>query len=179
MKLLADGMLGRLAKWLRILGYDTAYSPKLDDDELVRLARAEGRVLLTRDEELARRRGVHCFLVKGDELEGQIAQVIAGLGLQAEQPFSRCPVCNAPLQEVEKSQVAGRVPPHVFRTQERFSLCPKCGRIYWRGTHWAKMCQKIAQLRQRQGVVGTPPPMHNPDEERGRTGLHRVSQDDN
>jgi len=140
---LLDGMLGRLAKWLRILGYDTAYFPDLDDHQLVRLARAEGRILLTGDRELTRRRGLTCLLVESDELEEQVQQVISDLKLETKQPFSRCPVCNTPLQDVEKPSVKDRVPPYVFQTQEHFSLCPQCDRIYWQGTHWAKMHEVI------------------------------------
>jgi len=147
MKLLLNGMLGRLAKWLRLLGYDTAYFPDLDDNELVRLARAKGRVLLTRDRELTRRRGLTCLLVESDELEEQIQQVISDLNLETERPFSRCPVCNTPLQEVEKSSVKGRVPPYILQTKEHFNLCPECNRIYWRGTHWAKMREEMTRIR--------------------------------
>ncbi len=146
MKLLLDGMLGRLAKWLRILGYDAAYFPDLDDNQLVRLARAEGRILLTCDRELTRRRGLTSLLVESDELEEQIQQVISELHLETEQPFSRCPICNTPLQEVEKPSVKEHVPSYVFRTQEHFSLCPKCDRIYWQGTHWAKMREEMVRM---------------------------------
>jgi uncharacterized protein with PIN domain len=147
MKLLLDGMLGRLAKWLRLLGYDTAYFPDLDDNELVRVARAQGRILLTRDGELTRRRGLNCLFVESDELEEQLKQVISKLHLKVERPFSRCPVCNTPLCEVEKPSVRGRVPPYVFRNKEHFSLCPECDRIYWRGTHWVKIRQEMARIR--------------------------------
>jgi len=120
MKFIVDGMLGRLAKWLRILGYDTAYFPHLDDNQLVRLARAEGRLLLTRDRGLARRRGLRCLLIENDHLEEQLGQILAELALTAEHPFSRCPLCNTPLQKVEKpagdslgqdAREAGRVSP--------------------------------------------------------------------
>jgi uncharacterized protein with PIN domain len=147
MKLLLDGMLGRLAKWLRFLGYDTAYSPDLGDNELVRLARAQGRILLTRDRELTRRRGLNSLLVDSDELEQQIQQVISDLHLDIEQPLSRCPVCNTPLREVEKLSVKKRVPPYIFRTKKHFSLCPECDQIYWRGTHWTNIREKITQIR--------------------------------
>jgi len=144
MKLLLDGMLGRLAKWLRILGYDTAYLPDLDDHQLVRLARAEGRILVTGDRELARRRGLTCLLIVSDDLEEQIQQVISALQLETDLAITtRCPVCNTPLQDVEKPAVKDRVPPYVFHTQEHFSLCPECDHIYWRGTHWAKMHEVI------------------------------------
>ncbi len=147
MKLLLDGMLGRLAKWLRILGYDTAYFPDLDDHQLVRLARAEGRILVTGDRELARRRGLTCLLIVSDDLEEQIQQVISALQLETGLAFSRCPVCNTPLQDVEKPAVKDRVPPYVFQTQEHFSLCPECDRIYWRGTHWANIRSQVSGLR--------------------------------
>jgi len=144
MKFIVDGMLGRLAKWLRILGYDTAFSPNLDDDQLVRLARAEGRLLLTRDRGLAQRRGVQCLLIESHHLEEQLDQILAELPLTGEHPFSRCPVCNTPLQKVEKPELEGRVPPHIFRTHKDFSLCPNCDKIYWPGTHWARMREKLA-----------------------------------
>jgi uncharacterized protein with PIN domain len=149
MKFIVDGMLGRLAKWLRILGYDTAFSPNLDDDQLVRLARAEGRLLLTRDRSLARRRGLQCLLIESHHLEEQLDQILAELALTGEHPFSRCPVCNTPLQKVEKPELEGRVPPHIFRTHKDFSLCPNCDKIYWPGTHWARMREKLARFRHR------------------------------
>jgi hypothetical protein len=147
MKFIVDGMLGRLAKWLRILGYDTAYSPQLDDDQLVRLARAEGRLLLTRDRALAQRRGLQCLLVESDHLEEQLSQVLAESAPTQEHPFSRCPVCNTPLEKAEKTEIKGRVPPYIFRTHRDFSLCPKCDKVYWSGTHWARMQEKLARLR--------------------------------
>ncbi len=135
-----------MAKWLRLLGYDTAYFADLDDNELVRLARAQGRTLLTRDTELARRRGLNCLLIESEELEEQIQQAISELHLETKRPFSRCPVCNTPLQEVEKPSVKDRVPPYIFRTKEHFSLCPECDQIYWRGTHWDNMRQEMTQI---------------------------------
>jgi uncharacterized protein with PIN domain len=149
MKFIVDGMLGRLAKWLRILGYDTAFSPSLDDDQLVRLARAEGRLLLTRDRGLARRRGLQCLLIESHHLEEQLDQILTELALTGEHPFSRCPVCNTPLQKVEKPELEGRVPPYIFRTHKDFSLCPNCDKIYWPGTHWARMREKLARFRHR------------------------------
>jgi len=142
-------MLGRLAKWLRVLGYDTTYFPHLDDDQLVRLARAEGRLLLTRDRGLAQRRGLQCLLIESDHLEEQLGQVLAEPTLTEEHSFSRCPVCNTPLQKVKKPELEGRVPPHIFRTHKDFSLCPNCDKIYWPGTHWARMQEKLAEFRHR------------------------------
>jgi len=151
-KLLADGMLGRLAKWLRILGYDTAYDPQLDDHELVRRARAEGRWLLTRDQELAGRSGVRSLLVESEELLAQIAQVKSRLGPAKGGPFSRCPVCNAPLVEVSPQEVQGRVPPFVLRSHSRFRRCPSCDKIYWPGSHWKRIQKRLAQFEELNGV---------------------------
>jgi uncharacterized protein with PIN domain len=143
---LADGMLGTLAKWLRIMGYDTVYDTRLDDNALVRLARAEGRILLTRDTDLLQRKGTRCLFIASEVLEEQLLQVLQTFGLHVDRPFSRCPVCNSPLEDVAKYEAWGQVPPFVFQTQERFSLCPECNRFYWRGTHWQKMLARVERL---------------------------------
>jgi uncharacterized protein with PIN domain len=140
-------MLGTLAKWLRILGHDTLFDPDWDDHQLVRLARAQGRVLLTRDRELARRRGVHVLLVESEDLDDQIQQVFADLDLQPARSFSRCPICNEPLLEIDRETARSRVPAYVAQTQDRFSHCPACQRVYWRGTHWRRMDEQLAQFR--------------------------------
>ena len=145
-RFLVDGMLGTLAKWLRIAGYDTAYSPRWDDNELARIARAEGRVLLTRDLALSRRRGLQALWIGEENLEGQLQQVMKAFGLVLDQPFSRCPVCNTPLEDVPKMIAWGQVPPYIFKTQDSFRLCPECNRFYWRGTHWQGMCERIKML---------------------------------
>jgi len=148
MKFLVDSMLGRLAKWLRILGYDTLYFSSLDDNDLVRIARAEGRVVLTRDREMVRRRGIDSLLIESDNFREQVRQVSRDLGLRGDASFTRCPVCNSPLQGVAKEAVRERVPPYVFKTQERFSLCPQCDKIYWRGTHWQRMRERLKGLEE-------------------------------
>lgn len=147
MKFIADNMLGSLARWLRILGYDVTYPPHADDNELVRLARTEGRVLLTRDVALARRKGLRAFLVESNGLEEQICQFVQHWGESPGGPFSRCPICNTPLREASKEEVEDRVPSYVLRAQENFSLCPGCGRVYWPGTHWNEMQRRIANLQ--------------------------------
>ena len=139
LKLLADGMLGRLARWLRLLGYDTAYDNVADDLALARQARAEGRVLLTRDRELAARRGLRTLLIHSETLEEQLQEVRQALGPPPHPPLSRCTVCNVELSSVAPEDVAERVPPYVLRTQSRFRQCPRCGRVYWAGTHVREM----------------------------------------
>jgi uncharacterized protein with PIN domain len=143
---IADAMLGTLAKWLRILGYDTLFDPALDDYGLMRLARAEDRVLLTRDRELARRRGVRALLIESENLDDQIRQVLTDLDLKPNQTFSRCPVCNEPLQPLNREAAKARVPAYVARTHETFKICPACQRVYWRGTHWQQMDEFLAGL---------------------------------
>ena len=146
MRFLADNMLGRLATWLRLLGYDTVYLPEASDPELARVARAEDRVLLTRDVELTRRRGIRPLLIESEKVDQQLQQVFRTLKLTARDAFSRCAECNIPLDQIDKETVRGQVPPYVFQTQERFLRCPRCQRVYWRGTHWARMLAHIEDL---------------------------------
>ncbi len=145
-RLLADGMLGRLAKWLRLLGYDTAYDNTATDPELARRARAEGRVLLTRDRELSARRGLRTLLIQSEVLEEQVREVGDGLGPPPHPPLSRCAVCNAALEPVSPAAIADRVPPYVLKTQTEFRRCPGCGRVYWPGSHLEGMRSLMEKL---------------------------------
>jgi uncharacterized protein with PIN domain len=145
LKLLADGMLGTLAKWLRLLGYDTAYDNVADDHALARRARAEGRMLLTRDRELANRRGLHTLLIESEVLEEQVRQVQGALGPPPDPALSRCAVCNTELEPVSPEDIAIRVPPYVVRTQTDFRRCPGCGRVYWPGTHVDGMRERMGE----------------------------------
>lgn len=147
MKFLADAMLGRLAKWLRILGYDTAYSPQVEDWDLVRIARAEGRMLLTRDRELTRRKGVRSLLIESDSFEDQMRQLLEDLDLSVDNSLSRCPRCNTALESITKEEAKERVPPYVYARHVHFSLCPKCDKIFWKGTHWERMRHRIDEIR--------------------------------
>ena len=146
MRFLADSMLGTLAKWLRILGYDTTYYAHLDDNEALRLARAERRILLTRDTGFRGRKGLRYLLIESEVLEEQIVQVLQAFDLRPDKEFSRCPVCNVPIEEVPKHEAWGQVPPFIFQTHEHLSLCPECSRFYWRGTHWQRMLDTVKRL---------------------------------
>ena len=148
MKLLADAMLGKLCKWLRLLGHDTTYDSGWADNDIVRLARAEGRVILTRDRALSERRGIRALLLTSDLLEEQLAQVISELQLPPGVAGSRCSVCNGLLEQVAGISVQERVPRHVYETQEVFRHCPKCDRIYWQGGHWERMQPVIDRLQE-------------------------------
>ncbi|HEC23782.1 MAG TPA: hypothetical protein ENI95_12790 [Chloroflexi bacterium] len=144
--LLLDAMLGRLATWLRLMGYDAAYLADTDDIEVVRLARAEARVLLTRDRGLAARRGVRAILIASQSLEEQLAQVIREIGPPPEPITPRCSVCNTPLEPLPREAARERVPPYVWRTQQTFTYCPGCHRVYWPGTHWAAIQRQLREI---------------------------------
>ncbi len=141
MKFIADEMLGRLAKWLRICGYDTAYFRHVRDSELLRLALVEKRLLLTRDTLLIRRRGIKNFLfISYDQPFEQIKQVARELNLSyTAEPFSLCIMCNDFLEPYTKEEACRDVPEYVCKTQDVFGKCPKCHKIYWKGTHYARM----------------------------------------
>ena len=146
LKLLADCMLGRLAKWLRLLGYDTAYENAASDPELARRARAEGRVLLTRDHDLAARRGLRTLLIQSEALEEQVREAQDALGPPSHPALSRCSVCNVVLEAVSPAEISDRVPPYVLRTQAKFHRCPGCGKVYWPGTHLQAMREQIERF---------------------------------
>ena len=150
-RFLADCNVGRLARWLRALGYDASYHARIDDSELVREAAAENRVLLTRDRDLTRRRViqtgvVRAILIRDDDVTKQLRQVFAELGLELKEALTRCIECNSELESRMPATVAERVPPYVRRTQSRYSECPECGRIYWAGTHWQRMREVLLGL---------------------------------
>ena len=146
LRLLADGMLGKLSKWLRLLGYDCAYDNVAGDPELARRARAESRVLLTRDRELAARRGLRALLIQSEILENQLRELQAALGPPPHPPLSRCAVCNTALETAAPTEITARVPPYVLRTQAEFHHCPGCDRIYWPGSHFRGIRDRIEKF---------------------------------
>jgi uncharacterized protein with PIN domain len=138
-------MLGRLARWLRLMGYDTAYADGISDHQVMACARAECRVVLTRDRALAQRKGIRCLFIHSQALEEQIREVVTAFGVPAPRPGPRCPECNVLLVERTPEQAAPYVPPYVFQTQQRFHRCPACERHYWSGTHWSRIEETIAR----------------------------------
>ncbi|MBI4340389.1 MAG: Mut7-C RNAse domain-containing protein [Chloroflexi bacterium] len=155
-KFVVDLNVGRLAKWLRAMGYDTLYVPEVEDGALVRIAQQESRVILTRDRLLLERRSVvrghvRALLVQGDHYVDQLRQVSSHLGLQLDNPFSRCIECNALLSGLPRERAGGRVPPYVFATQGEFKECPLCSKVYWRGTHWDNMRRELGRASGAEG----------------------------
>jgi len=149
-KFLADKMLGKLVTWLRILGFDTIYSPSDEDSSLILIARKENRILLTRDTNLIKRKIICDFLfIKSDKWEEQLFEIINGLKIKLSlksKIFSRCSLCNSITIKKEKLEVKDFVPPYVYLTQNEFVYCPTCKKYYWKGTHWERMNKKIQSL---------------------------------
>jgi uncharacterized protein with PIN domain len=152
-KFIVDNNAGKLVKWLRVMGYDTRFFNGTSDSHLVAIALAEGRVILTRDTQIMRRRVVtsgqlRAILLRSDEPQRQMHQIIEALDLDCQfRPFSICLECNQTLEERSKDEVKGRVPPYVFQTQNQYMECPACHRIYWRGTHWQAMTKTLEKFR--------------------------------
>ncbi len=151
-RFIVDQNVGKLAKWLRMMGYDTLFFTDEDDWLMVRAALAENRVILTRDTQVMSRgvvsRGrIKAILIQSEEPEEQIRQVAAILDLDYQsESFTICLECNQPLEKKSRQQVEGRVPVYVFQTQEQYMECPACHRIYWRGTHWLAMTERLKQI---------------------------------
>jgi uncharacterized protein with PIN domain len=146
-RFICDAMLGSLARWLRLFGFDCLYLSGADDQELARLASHEGRWLLTRDRDLAAV-GPRTVLVRSDELEGQLREVFERHGLCPEPSLelARCSACNGELVATERDQVLHKVPPYVARTAERFRSCRSCGRVYWPGTHSERISARMKRV---------------------------------
>ena len=152
-KFIVDCNVGKLAKWLRLMGYDTRFFNGNSDSQLIAIAQAEGRVILSRDTQIMKRRVItsgklKAVLIQRDEPELQMQQVIDALDLDCRfKPFTICLECNQVLVERNKDKVKDLVPPYVFQTQNQYMECPACHRIYWRGTHWQAMTKTLKKFR--------------------------------
>jgi uncharacterized protein with PIN domain len=150
-RFVADVMLGRLARWLRALGYDTLYFRDAPDRRLLAVALAEGRRLLTRDVALARRARDAGLLVRAEKLDAQIEEVAQACGLASRRPLSRCLECNGLLAASPPAAVRGRVPPYTLATQREFWTCGGCGRVYWAGTHVEGIQRRLSRILETAG----------------------------
>jgi uncharacterized protein len=152
LRFLADGMLGKLTRWLRMLGHDVTYSTVLGDDELLALAKAENRVLLTRDFELYQRaigRNIDAFYIEGDNEAQRLAALARrySLTLDVNMSESHCPRCNTKLKEAPKEQVEGDVEKNTYLHYDNFWKCPNCGHVYWQGAHWKQINATLDQAK--------------------------------
>jgi uncharacterized protein len=155
LKFVVDGMLGKLARWLRMLGHEVEFDPKLDDNSLLDLAAKQGATLLTRDEELHRRakaRQIAGILVTGDTGEVMLSRVAKEfrIPLVIDMSLTRCPKCGFGLAMTSKLDVEGKVPPTSLRLYDEYWKClnTACGKIYWKGGHWKNIDLTLARARE-------------------------------
>ena len=147
-RFIVDINAGKLAKWLRIMGYNALLFRDKDDGEMVKIALREGRVILTKDTGIIKRRLVtngklKAILISQENAKAQLLEVVKTLNPNHWKPFSLCLECNQLLIPRYKEEVHNLVPPYVFKTQEQYTECPACHRIYWRGTHWQAMAEEL------------------------------------
>lgn len=161
-RFIVDNNVGKLARWLRLIGYDTLLFKQKDDSMMISIALNEGRVVLTKDAEFMKRRLVtsgklKAVLIKQMEPRSQIREVVEALKLDYHfKPFSLCLECNQALVPRTREEVQSLVPPHVFITQTQYTQCPACHRVYWPGTHWQAMVRKLQDLQRESGTDHTP-----------------------
>ena len=156
-KFIADNNVGKLARWLRLMGYDTLLFEQKDDGQMIKTAMGEDRVILTKDTQFMKRRlvtngKIKTILIREDDPKIQVQEVVKTLNLNYHfKPFSLCMECNQVLIARSKEEVKNSIPAHVFKTQTQYMECPACHRIYWQGTHWRDMVKKLQDLQGRGG----------------------------
>ncbi len=148
MRFVADCMLGKLAKWLKILGFDTAYFSRIEDEDLLVFAQNESRVLLTRDNGLIEKsKNVQALFINSEKWSEQIQQVLKEFNLKGKaKPNSLCIECNTVLRILPKERAKNMVTPFIYKNADIFSLCPECGRVFWKGNHHNDMEEKISKI---------------------------------
>jgi hypothetical protein len=152
-KFVVDGMLGSIARKLRIYGFDALYDADELDEDILTIAERDGRVILTSDRDLHKRaifRGLESFLVSGEEDEDRIVAVFKTFDLKPElsQERSRCPLCNGDIEEVGKERLKS-VPESVLKRYDRFYSCVRCGKVYWMGSHWIRLKNFSEKIRRK------------------------------
>ena len=153
MRFITDGMLGKLTRWLRILGHNVKYSNKLDDSQLITIAKKERRVLLTRDLQLyqqATAKGVNTFYIDGKTEAQKLAKLAQrfNIKLKADLTVSRCPKCNTRVKPIPKEKVADKVEKTTYLHYDEFWECPKCGQVYWQGAHWTRIRKTLETAKE-------------------------------
>ncbi len=148
MRFILTRELGKLARWLRILGHDAVYFKEDKLSSLIIEALRDDRIILTRNHRLSSPGGVRVILIEKEKMGEQIPEVLQKLSIEVkkEQMFSRCILCNGELVSLEKKKIQDRVPEYVFNTQNNFLSCPQCRRIYWQGTHWGNVENTLKEM---------------------------------
>jgi len=159
MRFVVDAMFGRLARWLRMSGYDTIYDTELKDGRMIGIAREEGRVLITRDRDVharAVREGVRALFLRSGDFLHQLRQLEEELGIAFRDTpeLARCPVCNGELEWADKKDIRAKLPEKVVERYDEFWACRDCGKVYWQGGHWSNIQETLRRLREddRRGV---------------------------
>lgn len=152
MRFVTDGMLGRLTRWLRLLGHDVVYLKDVIDTELLEVAKEEGRILLTKDVALfkkAKKQSMESHLVDGKNEIEKLANIAEhySIKLNVDVTISRCSTCNSSIREVKKTEIERKVPSTTFETYHKFWICNGCGKIYWQGGHWNKIEEILTKTR--------------------------------
>jgi uncharacterized protein len=153
MKFLCDDNLGKLAKYLRLMGFDTAFVTPISNAEFIALILKEDRLAITRDRRLAERiEPEKVAIVDTDSPEQQLRLVLARFNppILRERFFSRCLICNEPCLEIPPEAIKDKVFPYILRTKSQFKQCPKCNRIFWQGSHYKRMLARLNQLLENQ-----------------------------
>jgi len=153
LRFLADGMLGKLTRWLRMLGHDVDYTGSTDDKELIKKAKEENRILLTRDVELYRQgvaKGAEAFLVENPNQTANLANLAKRFNfkLEVRMEASRCPKCNNKIKAVSKTNIADKIPSSTSSNYDEFWQCQGCGQVYWRGAHWKRIDETLEEAKQ-------------------------------
>lgn len=135
-RFVVDKMLGKLAKWLRILGYDTFYKNKISNATLLSIANSDNKILITRNHFFKKsKHQIKIIFITKDNLKDQLLELNNKIKLSTDKLFTRCPICNRKITEIEKEYVKDIVPEYVYQNQDRFFQCLLCGKVYWAGTH--------------------------------------------
>lgn len=151
MKFIADIMVGKLARYLRMAGYDVLYENNASDDRIIKIAGKTGRIVLTRDTLMLTRKEfrngtIKYLCIKDDRLKKQLQQVKSEFKISLEPNLIRCIECNSKLIKVKKEDLKDRVPPYVFKTCQNFLYCKNCDKYYWRGTHYRNIKNTFLNL---------------------------------
>ncbi len=148
MKFITDGMCGGLARWLRLIGYDTLYFNTRRKIDIIRTAEKEKRIVLTKDKKLASSYPEFVFYIEGENTYQQFREVVKkfNLEIKEENLFKICSICNTKLQDIEKEKVKNLVPEYVYNNKEKFSICKKCNKIYWEGDHCRYIKERLKTL---------------------------------
>jgi uncharacterized protein with PIN domain len=147
-------MLGKLARWLRMLGQDVTYSTELSDSEFLDVAKKENRVLLTKDLELYKRaiaRGIEAFYVEGETESSRLAELAHryAIMLAVDMEKSHCPICNTKLKATPKEQLTSELEKNTLIYYDKFWKCHNCGQVYWQGAHWKQITNTINEAKEK------------------------------